>query len=46
MTSKGLQEADMHKIAEWMFSAMRYRNDAALLGKIREDVKEFVLSLK
>lgn len=39
-TSRGLQEAEMLKVAEWIDRALKNMDNAEELGKIREEVKE------
>ena len=41
MTTRGLKEADMVLIAEWMLQAMQARADDKKLASIHEEVKEF-----
>ncbi len=43
ITTRGLKEADMELVAEWMHQAIAKRNDEAALDKIRAQVKEFAL---
>lgn len=42
MTTRGLVEDDMEKIAEWMKQAVDNREDAEKLEKIHEEVRTFV----
>ena len=42
MTTRGLKEDDMEKIAEWMKQAIDNRDDAAKLEQIHEEVRSFV----
>ncbi len=42
MTTRGLVEDDMAKIAEWMKLAIERRDDDAALEKLRTEVREFV----
>jgi len=43
VTTRGLKESDMAKIAAWMKQAVDNREDEATLNKLREEVKEFAL---
>lgn len=43
ITTRGLKEADMEQIAEWMSRAIDAREDEAKLAKIHEEVKAFAL---
>ncbi len=43
ITSRGLVEKDMSKIADWMKQAIDNREDEAKLNKLREEVKSFCL---
>lgn len=43
ITTRGLKEADMEVIAEWMKQAIDARDDAEALAKLREEVKAFAL---
>ena len=43
ITTRGLVEADMETIAEWMKQAIDNRDDAKKLSKLREEVKAFAL---
>jgi glycine hydroxymethyltransferase len=43
ITTRGLVEADMEKIAEWMKQAIDNREDDQKLNKLREEVKTFAL---
>lgn len=43
ITTRGLKEADMVKIAEWMKQAIDAREDEATLKKLREEVRVFAL---
>jgi glycine hydroxymethyltransferase len=43
ITTRGLKEADMEKIAEWMKQAIDNREDEQKLNKLREEVKAFAL---
>lgn len=42
LTTRGLKEEDMEKIAEWMLQAIKNRNDEKKLNALRNQVKEFV----
>jgi glycine hydroxymethyltransferase len=42
MTTRGLKEDDMEKIAEWMKQAIDNRDDATKLEQINEEVRSFV----
>lgn len=43
ITTRGLVEADMEQIAEWMKQAIDAREDEAKLKKLREEVRTFAL---
>ncbi len=43
LTTRGLREAHMEQIAEWMRQAIDAREDVAVLTKLRDEVKAFVL---
>lgn len=43
ITTRGLQESDMEKIAVWMKQAIDNREDNATLNKLRDEVKQFAL---
>jgi glycine hydroxymethyltransferase len=43
ITTRGLVESDMEKIAEWMKQAIDARDDDAKLAKLRKEVKAFAL---
>ncbi len=43
ITTRGLKEDDMAKIADWMHQAITNHEDATLLQKLREEVTEFAL---
>lgn len=43
VTTKGLKEADMDKIATWMRQAVDHRNDEAKLKEIHREVESFSL---
>lgn len=43
ITTRGLKENDMEKIAEWMHQAIKNRNDSKILNKLSNEVKEFCL---
>jgi glycine hydroxymethyltransferase len=43
MTTRGLKEEHMARIAEWMKQAIDSRDDAAALSALRGEVKEFAL---
>lgn len=42
MTTRGLKEPDMEKIAEWMKQAIDAREDEAKLNALKTEVKEFM----
>lgn len=44
ITTRGLKESDMEKVAEWMKQAIDNREDEAALNKLREEVKAFALT--
>lgn len=41
ITTRGLKENDMEKVAEWMIQAIKSRNDDNKLNMLRNEVKEF-----
>lgn len=41
ITTRGLKEDDMEKIAEWMSQALKSRNDDAKLDKLHQEVIEY-----
>lgn len=43
ITTRGMKEADMVKVAEWMKQAIDNREDEAKLVKLHEEVKKFAL---
>jgi glycine hydroxymethyltransferase len=43
ITTRGLREADMEKVADWMKQAIDAREDEAMLASLREQVKAFAL---
>jgi glycine hydroxymethyltransferase len=43
ITTRGLKEDDMDKVAEWMKQAIDARDDEAALAKLRAEVKAFAL---
>lgn len=43
ITTRGLVEKDMEKIAEWMKQAIDNREDEVKLSKLRDEVKQFAL---
>jgi glycine hydroxymethyltransferase len=43
ITTRGLKEKDMAKIAKWMKQAIDNRDDEAMLNKLRDEVKAFAL---
>jgi glycine hydroxymethyltransferase len=43
ITTRGLKENDMVKVAEWMKQAVENRGDEEKLNKLREEVKKFAL---
>ena len=42
VTSRGMKEAEMTKIAEWMDLAIKYREDSKKLAEIKKEVADFV----
>jgi glycine hydroxymethyltransferase len=40
ITTRGLKENDIKIIAGWIFDAIKFREDSAKLGKLREEVRE------
>lgn len=42
ITTRGLREDHMENIADWMKQAVEARDDAAVLGRLRQEVKIFV----
>ena len=45
VTTRGAQEADMEKIAEWMKQAINHRDSEERLVKLRQEVKHFCQTL-
>ncbi len=43
ITTRGLVESDMERVAEWMKQAIDARDDDARLAELRSEVKEFAL---
>lgn len=43
MTTRGLKEADMDLLAEWIYTAVQNRNDEVKLEHMKNEVKEFCL---
>lgn len=43
ITTRGLKEDDMARVAEWMHQAVKNRNDAKKLAALSNEVKEFCL---
>lgn len=43
ITTRGLREKDMRKVAEWMRQAIDNREDTTTLNKLRDEVKQFAL---
>lgn len=43
ITTRGLKEKDMEKVAEWMLQAIKNRNDDKKLKSLHAEVKEFCL---
>ena len=43
ITTRGLKESDMEKIAEWMREAIDSREDANTLNMLSDEVKQFAL---
>ena len=44
ITTRGLKEDDMTKVAEWMKQAIDARDDEATLNKLRDEVRVFALT--
>lgn len=43
ITTRGLKEADMQKVADWLKAAVDNRDDEAKLKALKEEVKQFAL---
>jgi len=43
ITTRGMKESDMPRIAKWMKQAIDNREDQATLNKLRDEVKQFAL---
>lgn len=43
ITTRGLKEDDMAKVAEWMHQAIKNRHDTKILNKLSNEVREFCL---
>ena len=41
ITTRGMKEKEMIKIAEYIDTVLRNKDDLNLIGKIREDIKKF-----
>ena len=41
MTTRGLKESDMEKVAEWMLQAIESRDDIEKLSDLHDEVVEF-----
>jgi glycine hydroxymethyltransferase len=39
ITTRGFREAECAQVAEYMIEAMKHRDDAATLDRIREDIR-------
>jgi len=46
ITTRGLKEADIVKVAEWIDRAIMSKSDVVELAKIKEEVKEFMKSFQ
>ena len=44
VTSRGMKEAEMAKIAEWMELAIKYREDSKKLAEIKKEVADFAIN--
>jgi glycine hydroxymethyltransferase len=44
MTTRGLKEPQMTRVAEWMVQALRSHDDPAKLRKLHEEVRELCKS--
>lgn len=44
ITTRGLKESDMEKVAEWMKQAIDNRDDESKLNMLRDEVKQFALT--
>lgn len=44
ITTRGMKEAEMKKIAKWMKEAIDFRNDEAQLAQIHQEVKDLAIS--
>lgn len=44
ITTRGLKEKDMEKVAEWMKQAIDNRDDESKLNMLRDEVKQFALA--
>jgi glycine hydroxymethyltransferase len=40
LTTRGMKETEMRQVGRWISEALHHRSDAAVLGKIREQVLE------
>lgn len=41
LTTRGMKEAEMERIAEWINQALANRKDESFLGRIHQEIKEF-----
>ena len=41
LTTRGMKEAEMKRVASWFLAALDSADDADKLGRIREEVREF-----
>jgi glycine hydroxymethyltransferase len=43
MTTRGVKEADVKKIVEFIDQALKHRDDEKFLANLRKEVREFAL---
>ena len=43
ITTRGMKEPEMEKLADFMLRAIEKKNDESAIGKLHEEVKEFCL---
>ncbi|MBN1379674.1 MAG: hypothetical protein JXA04_10610 [Gammaproteobacteria bacterium] len=42
-TTRGMNESDMRKIADWIVDALSHRNDAMRLNQLQQEISQFCL---
>ncbi len=41
LTTRGMQEADMQKVGQWILNVLRHADDAAVVDRTRNEIREF-----